>query len=46
MEEKILSGRKNGMLVLLGTILVLALLALILQGKELTDYVVDNRGIH
>ena len=46
MERLLVSGFPVVLLVLLGTILVLALSALILQGKELTDYVVDNRGIH
>jgi hypothetical protein len=45
-EQLLVSGFPVVLLVLLGTILVLALAALILQGKELTDYVVDNRGIH
>ena len=45
-ERLLVSGFPVVLLVLLGTILLLALLALILQGKELTDYVVDNRGIH
>ena len=33
-------------LALLGTILVMAFAALLLQGKELTDYIVDSRGVH
>ena len=45
-ERLLVSGFPVVLLVLLGTILLLALLALILQGKELTDYVVDNRGLH
>ena len=40
------SGFPVVLLILLGTILAAVLLALVLQGKELTDYVVDNRGIH
>ena len=34
------------LLILLGTILLISFTALALQGKELTDYVVDSRGIH
>jgi len=45
-EKMITSGFPVVLLILLGTILAAVLLALVLQGKELTDYVVDNRGIH
>ena len=45
-ERLLVSGFPVVLLVLLGTILAVALAALLLQGKELTDYVVDNRGIH
>ncbi len=45
-EKMLVSGFPVVLLILLGTILVIALAALLLQGKELTDYVVDNRGIH
>ncbi|MBR2853844.1 MAG: hypothetical protein IKE81_05950, partial [Clostridia bacterium] len=45
-EKMMTSGFPVVLLILLGTILAVVLLALILQGKELTDYVVDNRGIH
>ena len=45
-ERLLVSGFPVVLLVLLGTILAVALAALILQGKELTDYVVDSRGIH
>lgn len=34
------------LLALLGGLLLLVLLALLLQGKELVDYVVDSRGVH
>ncbi len=45
-EKMLVSGFPAVLLILLGTILLLAFAALLLQGKELTDYVVDNRGIH
>lgn len=45
-EKLLVSGFPVVLLILLGTILAVALAALLLQGKELTDYVVDNRGIH
>jgi len=45
-EKMLVSGFPAVLLILLGTILLAAFAALILQGKELTDYVVDNRGIH
>ena len=45
-EKLLVSGFPIVLLVLLGAILVLALIALLLQGKELTDYVADNRGVH
>ena len=45
-EKMMTSGFPVVLLILLGTILAAVLLALVLQGKELTDYVVDNRGIH
>ena len=45
-EKLLVSGFPAVLLILLGVILALALAALALQGKELTDYVVDNRGIH
>ena len=45
-EKMMTSGFPVVLLILLGTILAVVLLALVLQGKELTDYVVDNRGIH
>ena len=34
------------LLILLFALLALVFLALLLQGKELTDYVVDSRGVH
>ena len=45
-EKLLVSGFPAVLLILLGSILALALIALLLQGKELTDYVVDSRGIH
>ena len=45
-EKMMTSGFPAVLLILLGTILAVVLLALVLQGKELTDYVLDNRGIH
>lgn len=45
-EKMLVSGFPVVLLILLGTILVMAFAALLLQGKELTDYVVDSRGIH
>lgn len=45
-ERMLVSRFPAVLLILLGTILLLALAALLLQGKELTDYVVDNRGLH
>lgn len=46
LEKMLVSGFPAVLLSLLGAILLLALLVLALQGKELTDYVVDSRGIH
>ena len=45
-EKLLVSGFPVVLLILLGTILAIAFIALLLQGKELADYVVDNRGIH
>ena len=45
-ERLLVSGFPAVLMILLGAILLLALAALLLQGKELADYVVDNRGIH
>ena len=45
-EKMLTSGFPVVLLILLGTILVLTATVLALQGKELADYVVDNRGIH
>ena len=45
-EKMLVSGFPVVLLILLGTILAIAFTALLLQGKELTDYVVDSRGIH
>ena len=45
-EKMLVSGFPAVLLILLGTILLLALAALLLQGRELTDFVVDNRGLH
>ena len=45
-ERMLVSGFPVVLLILMGTILTIAYAALLLQGKELADYVVDNRGIH
>jgi hypothetical protein len=45
-EKMLVSGFPVVLLILLGTILLMAFAALLLQGKELADYVVDNRGVH
>ena len=46
LERMMTSGFPVVLMILLGTILAVVLLGLLLQGKELTDYVADNRGIH
>ena len=46
LEKLLVSGFPAVLLALLGAILLLAFVALLLQGKELADYVVDSRGIH
>lgn len=45
-EKLFVSGFPAVLLILLGAVLVLVLIVLALQGKELADYVIDNRGIH
>ena len=45
-EKLLASGLLMTLAILLGTALLLVLLILALQGPELADYVVDNRGIH
>ena len=45
-ERLLASGLPATLAILLGTALALVLLILLLQGPELADYVVDNRGIH
>ena len=45
-EKMLTSGFPAALLIILGTILVMTAAILALQGKELTDYVVDSRGIH
>jgi len=45
-ERMLTSGFPVVLLILLGTILGMTAVTLALQGKELADYVVDNRGIH
>ncbi len=45
-EKMLVSGFPMVLLILLGTILVMAFAVLLLQGKELTDYTVDSRGVH
>ena len=45
-EKMLVSGFPAVLLSLLGAIVLLVFAALLLQGKELADFVVDNRGIH
>ena len=45
-ERMLVSGFPAVLLILLGPILLLALAPLLLQGTDLTDVVVDNRGLH
>ena len=45
-EKLLVSGFPAVLLMLLGVILVLTAAVLVAQGRDLTDYVVDNRGIH
>jgi hypothetical protein len=45
-EKMMTSGFPVVLLILLGTILAVVLIVLLLQGKELTDYIADNRGLH
>jgi len=45
-EKLFLSGFPVVLLILLLAVLAAVLVVLALQGKELTDYVVDSRGIH
>ena len=45
-EQMISSGFLPVLLIMLGGALILVLIAFLLQGKELSDFVVDNRGIH
>ena len=45
-EALLSSGFLTVLLILLATVLVIVLVVLALQGRELVDYVVDNRGAH
>ena len=45
-EKLFLGSFPLTLLILLGTLLILVSAALLLQGRELMDYVVDNRGVH
>ena len=45
-ERLFLGGFPLALLTLLGTLLALVFLALLLQGKDLMDYVIDSRGVH
>ena len=45
-EKLFLGSFPVTLLILLGILLVLVLAALLLQGRELMDYVVDSRGVH
>ena len=46
LERMLSSGFPVTLLILLASVTLLVLLVLALQGEELTDYVVDSRGIH
>ena len=46
LERLFLSGFPVTLAILLATVTVVVFLALLLQGKDLMDYVVDSRGIH
>ena len=46
LEKLFRSEFPTALALLLGGLLALVLIALLLQGKELMDYVVDSRGIH
>ena len=45
-ERTLASGFPQTLLLLLGGALIVVFAALLLQGKELSDFVVDNRGVH
>ena len=45
-EKLLVSGFPVTLLILFGAVLLLVLIVLLLQGRELADYVVDNRGVH
>ena len=45
-EKLFLGSFPLTLLILLGTLLILVSAGLLLQGRELMDYVVDNRGVH
>ena len=45
-ERLLASGFLTVLGILLGTVVLLVFLVLLFQGKELTDYVVDSRGVH
>ncbi len=46
LEQLFLSGFPVTLAILLASVTVVVFLALLLQGKDLMDYVVDSRGIH
>ncbi len=46
LERMMVSGLPVTLGILLGAVIVLVGLVLLLQGKDLADYVVDSRGIH
>ena len=46
LEQMLVSGFPIVLVILLGTVFLLVLLVLLLQGKELSDYVIDSRGVH
>ena len=45
-EKLLTSGFPTVLLILLAAVLAMVLVVLLLQGKDLTDYVVDSRGVH
>ena len=45
-EKLFLGSFPVTLLLLLGVLLLLVLAALLLQGRELMDYIVDSRGVH
>ena len=46
LEALIRGGFLTGLALLLGLVVILTALVLLIQGKELADYVIDSRGVH